>query len=643
MTLRERLRALDQLQRARGFKIAASALILAVGLIVLGVYFVTVTAPAGGLRLELPPGVAPELAQQQQRELELVSRLITGGGGRWGMAVGVLTVCSAALLAVWLGLGLTAVGVGLVSAAVVVPLFLYEPTAGLARLLAGVIVLGAALIVFMRGLQVVFSLPGPVFAVARNVIAEAVRLKVSLVFIVLLVFALASLPLLLDPEQALRYRVQAFLQYATGTSFWTIALLVLFFSVATVAFEQRDKVIWQTMTKPVAPWQYLLGKWLGVVGLALVLLSVAGSGVFLFTEYLRNQPALGEVRPFEPRGEGAPITEDRLVLETQVLSARRTATPLPARLLFGIDIEAAVNQRIADERRQDPTFQPTLADRNRIAREIDAAASLEYQSIDPVNEQYEDFRFVGLQRAKRADLPVTLRYKIEAEGQRPDVFYTMSFLFPDGTRYVRKTGLGFSHTLTISPDAITDDGVLDMRVVNGEVVATQSGAQGVVPNPGVVTFPSDGLEVSYAVGSYRLNFARVVLVLWVKLAFLAAIGVWSATYLSFSVASLVSMGTFFIAEGSAFVNKSLESFGPKNVQGQWEAWRYITGLIADGVSQVFLIYSNLRPTGRLSTGMLLSWSEVARGTLVLAGITAVLYATGVLIFRRRELAMYSGQ
>ena len=67
----------------------------------------------------------------------------------------------------------------------------------------------------------------PVFAIARNVLVESVRLKISLVFIVLLVFFLAGLPFFLDPAQPLRYRVQMFLTYGTGGAFWTLALLTV--------------------------------------------------------------------------------------------------------------------------------------------------------------------------------------------------------------------------------------------------------------------------------------------------------------------------------------------------------------------------------------------------------------------------------
>jgi hypothetical protein len=52
------------------------------------------------------------------------------------------------------------------------------------------------------------------------------------------------------------------------------------------------------MTKPVASWQYILGKWLGLISLAANLLAICGSAVFLFTEYLKTQPAHGELAAY---------------------------------------------------------------------------------------------------------------------------------------------------------------------------------------------------------------------------------------------------------------------------------------------------------------------------------------------------------
>ncbi|MEQ8771198.1 MAG: hypothetical protein RIB60_11900 [Phycisphaerales bacterium] len=645
MNFRERIRALDRFQQTRGFKIGASIAVLAVAIAVLAVYFVTATSPGGELTLNLPEGVAPQVLEQEQRELQLIQEALSRGEtGGAGVTVGVTTVSIIALVAVWFGLGLTYLALTIAAFAICGPLYLNPSTSDAGRLFAGVIALTMSFTVLLRGLRAVFSLPGTVFAIARNTLAEAVRLKLSMVFIVMLVFALAAMPLLLNDDQPLRHRVQAFTQYATGGGFWIIAVLVLFFSVATVSFEQRDKVIWQTMTKPVASWQYLLGKWLGVSGLAAVLLAVSSTGVFMFTAFLANQTAVGEIRPHVPADESANMTEDRMILTTQVLAARKIVPPVSAMTYFELDMDAALEQRIAQERRQNPDFTPTNKQRREYMVEIYDQLDLSYKSIHPIDEGYEGYVFEGLSAAKESDRPIILRYKINAEGNRPDKIYNLTFQFPDGSLITRRTGLGFSHTLTLTPDSIQDDGALYLRIYNGELrTSSDFTEQQFLPNPQVITFPPDGLEVSYSVGSYHMNFVRVVAVLWVKLAFLIAVGIFAATFLSFPIAALLAIGTFLVAESASWTIYSLESFSLQNHDKEWQLWRYLVANIARGVGNLFTVYAELRPTRRLSTGLLLSWSEAFRGTAVLMLTSVVLYALGVLIFRRRELATYSGQ
>jgi ABC-type transport system involved in multi-copper enzyme maturation permease subunit len=61
------------------------------------------------------------------------------------------------------------------------------------------------------------------------------------------------------------------------------------------------------------------------------------------------------------------------------------------------------------------------------------------------------------------------------------------------------------------------------------------------------------------------------------------------------------------------------------------------------VTWMFRTYSDLKPTTRLVDGRLLDWGNVSWGAIVLIAWTGALFAAGVGIFRRRELATYSGQ
>lgn len=649
MTIRERIAKLDHLQKGKLFKIIVSSVIAFAALLIIGNSMLnnSVENPEMAQLLnELPATVTnfageevenPRLARIQQTQ-----RMLNNAKPGTLIAAGAGVISLMLILVVWMGLGLV-----------------YPLLAGLAAgtyfvlqgssfelfgsIAVGMIILTLSFMVLLRTTSLALSSSNPVPAIARNVLAEAIRMKISLVFIVMLFFVLASMPMLLNDDQSLRYRVQSFLQYASGFTFLFIALLVVFFGAATVTYEQREKVIWQTMTKPVAAWQYLLGKWLGVVALAAILLTVSATGVFLFTEYLRNQPAAGEIAAYQA-ADGTGITEDRLILETQVLTSRVAVRPALPFSIRDPAFEQALEAQIQRERLTQPDYNPNMAERQALKQKIFQDEVSSYLSIDPNTEKQEVFTFYGLGRAKALDLPLTLRYKINAEGNRPDIFYILTFGFDDGTILPpRRTGLGFSHTMTLPPSVINSDGQIRLQIFNGQLLVADDGLIDIQENINTFTIPPDGLEISYSVGGYRPNFVRVFIVLWVKLAMLAMLAVWASTFASFPVACLIAGGLFFVGQSAGFVQDALPGWGMTNADGDPSIFRTVIYYFADWISSVFKVYNDLRPTARLSDGQMLSWASVSRGVFALGTISGVFYIAGVLIFRRRQLAIYSGQ
>src|SRR5262249_16456188 len=149
-----------------------------------------------------------------------------------------------------------------------------------------------------------------------------------------------------------------------------------------------------------------------------------------------------------------------------------------------------------------------------------------------------------------------------------------------------------------------------IRIANGDV---QRGTL----NPETISFPPGGLEVSYPAGSYRANFARVVAVLWVKLAFLAMLAIAASTFLSFPVPCMVCFPPFLAAEASKFILQSLESYTTETREGKTIVFNWVIDRVASGVGNLFKIYADLRPTTRLVDGLKLTWGDISWGVLVL--------------------------
>ena len=158
-----------------------------------------------------------------------------------------------------------------------------------------------------------------------------------------------------------------------------------------------------------------------------------------------------------------------------------------------------------------------------------------------------------------------------------------------------------------------------------------------------ISFPPDGLELSYSVGGWRANFVRVMVALWVKIAFLSMLAITCSTFMSFPVACLVSFGSFLAGETGGFLKDSLNVWSSTDEKDRVIVYKWIVEKVAIAVEWTFRTYTELRPTKKLVDGLYLPWEEVAWGTAVLAGCTVVLYLAGSFVFKRRELATYSGQ
>lgn len=170
------------------------------------------------------------------------------------------------------------------------------------------------------------------WAVVRHTLAQCLRMKIALAFIVLLGGALLVIPLTMREEATLANRLRVFLQYSASATALLLALVTLLLSVAVVTSDIRGKQIFTVVTKPLARWQYLLGRWAGVVLLSGILLAVATGIIYAVMQHLRGQKELS--------------ANDRRVVETEIFTARNQVGPRPT------DVTEAVQKRLTDLKNQ---------------------------------------------------------------------------------------------------------------------------------------------------------------------------------------------------------------------------------------------------------------------------------------------------
>jgi len=552
----------------------------------------------------------------------------------------------------------------------------------------------------------------PVVGVARTMIEEAIRMKVALIFILMLLVLLPVLPLILGSEDRVTYMVQRFLTYSMMIVAALLSVMTVMLGARSVSHELASKQVYMTLTKPLSRWQYLLGKWVGIGLLNLVLVSVSGVMIYGFTMAIAESPAMNR--------------SDRATLDREILTARKGVEPEPydtsnpdlsvARIVYNL----LEQKRQADPDRYGETGTPTAALPMDVQQEVRGEALSQWLTIEPGRDK--TFRFSGLAQAAAAaraaednvvtklmDLGLTAAQAQEylqiASGERAYLTFQPPVQVPqdliDELNSIREQ---HSITLVISPDtspAPANDMVeLGLRVNgvpwpapasptdppsirrlaietpqeinlpaaligdNGQLLLTifvpAQTIAGAEQTPIQLNGKDATVEVFYRTGSFAGNLAKAMGVMWLRLCFLAALGLVAGALLSFPVATLLCLVVLIMSVFSGYISEAvndyaslpttgstrdmvgawLDRFWEKLSAGElWDALKLIIRLIASTILFLMPSISDFTTNPFLSEGR-----QIPRDLLVDAvwkmGLlwTGVVGLIGLFLFQRKELA-----
>ncbi len=450
------------------------------------------------------------------------------------------------------------------------------------------------------------------WAVAVQMIREGIRMKIALVFILVLV---AIWPLLFTVEGdgvTLKSRIQMFLSWSLWIVGFVLSVLTILLSCWSLSNEIREKHIQMVAVKPIPRWQFVLGKWLGVVVLDVALLAGCGVIVYGFARYLGSRPPANEL--------------DEQGVKQEVLAARAGVPIKPPP-----DLEARVEQRI----RQLTQENRLSADRSpdAVRREIIEQLKSEYLSVQPGQIQTYLFRDLLVDRAP--DRYIYIRYKA-AYGQVPrgEVWHTVweAGDLDKGTKVAvleRKDPTERIHTILIPSECVDDAGTLRVRVVNLD------------PNA-VLSFGGEEgkLELLYHIGGFGWNLVRGLALIGVRLLFLAALGVLLSSFLSFPVACLAAVVVFVVASGQDFLADAMSWVAPSGSEGD------PLGPVGPAIRAMVQAFMWLVPNfARYDAVPTLADGQAVTLMWLLVGILELLIVRGLILgflacvlFTRRELA-----
>ena len=567
-------------------------------------------------------------------------------------AVGVLAWL---LIVIWTGVFVPSVLAAGGAILIALPAYL-RGHGGLAISIIGVGVLVTTFIILVRLLLIILGAiaspptrqtrhgnPGPIVqvaAVAQTVIRESIRLRITLAFIVVMLISLPLIPLWIDPTEPVRYQIQNFLSDSMALVYSLAAIMTLVLACATVSFEIRDRQIWHLVTKPLGRIQYLLGKWCGICLLNLVLILIGGLSIFGFTEYL-----------------GTRANDPQSVIEVydEILTARIGIRPTYDELTEVQVRELAYNEYQNDKITRD-RVEAGEADEFDVIRGIVQRLRREHldrqRAVPPGgfndNREYDArvYVFEGLGAAARSGRNLTLRYRCHIGRSESTDRYPIVFRFPEFGDEIQRDVIPEQWQRVMLPtELVGEDGTLQIQILNGGFSDSPSEASRMFfSNGATLMFDADEFEILWQASSFEANFFRAMIINWVKLGFLAMLGVVAATFLSFPVAMLLAFTVFLGGSMTPFISTSLAQFRPdQDAIMLIKLVQMLIAAVARAAEWLLSPFGEASPNRLVVEGRLVSVGGVFRDFAVI-GIfwCGSVLLVGWAVLRRRELATYSG-
>ena len=475
-----------------------------------------------------------------------------------------------------------------------------------------------------------------IWAVARKLIIEAMHRKVVIVLLVFFVVLTLSLPFILKTEGSLKSQTQLLLLYSLVLGLTLLSVLAIFVSSASICSEVERKHVQVTDTKPLARWQFLLGKWFGVVVMCSAILSVMAVAAAAITLRFVRKP---DVTRMLPREAAEALRKYDEVFDEVLVARRSIVPPWPKR---AFDLVEQHWQELKDRGEELPS---NVHQREGYKMRILDGVLSELYTVMPGHSLV--MKIDGLESGRQqGDLFV----RWEAFASTPGTNLMGTWVVMRRESVVDEEGKQAFQFVTVHVERPPVWGYASVSYAKNEFQMPAS----VVPADGTLFFRYDNLytraaamfnhtvpiEVLQEQGTFWPNYYRALLVLLCHVALLAALGVMAGSVFSFPVASLTVAFIFIVGLIGPWINNLLEPWSPTvdfpiHTDLLLTAWR--RGL--QGFLAVMPHFGKYNPLTDLTDGITVPWSFVGSAGAVMVFIKgAVAMLIGMYFYARRELA-----
>ena len=460
------------------------------------------------------------------------------------------------------------------------------------------------------------------WAVACHMIAEGLRMKIALVFLVLLGMIVVSLPFSISGDSSLTGAVQSFISYGLTATGFLLGVLTIFMS-RSLSDELVHRQAFLVLTKPIPRWQFVLGKWLGITILDAAFLAFSGLTIYGMVHYIIHTHP-----PIDQRLDEKELKGEVLVAR-HAIKAKLPDFTRAAEAEYERNLEEGIYANTSD---LDPQ-----KEKARLVKKYEARWGV----VGPLEDRV--FQFENVLCDRTLENTIQLRYKTEVSRYPPDEIFRAWWRFGDPSKgtptYTAPTRhvVGRFHTIRIPADAVAEDHTLTARFHN------ENPFEGEPQWGNVIEFlPSTGVEILFMVGTFEWNLVRLLILVMCKLMFLAAVAVLMTTVFSFPVACLAAFTIYVLAAARSFLGEAFDWTATSNAMTTSPVKDFLVEAVAFVLLTIYSVLPDFSRFDALETfvnGRNVSLVWVLQGISEVALLkTMIVLGLAMLVFHRREIA-----
>jgi ABC-2 family transporter protein len=453
-----------------------------------------------------------------------------------------------------------------------------------------------------------------IIAIAILSIRNAIRSKVVLCLLALLLVVITVVPLTIKSDGTAAGLIQILVSYTLGIAGFILAMTTLWAGSAAVSAEINNKTIQMSASKPVTKMQLWAGKWIGLNIMNTVLLIICGLSTFGVLKWHLHPDRLGN---------------PEMVAEAdQILAAREVRRPILP------DFESNAENKLRALMEIKPL--PEGITQQEVLQRLIQEGKIDFQTAQSTQPKKWEFKPVLFHSETKT---VSINYR-----------FSSSRIDQDSVKCHWRVGtpdqpdLFELKTTSVPRTQNHFDVTLDSRWENAPLVVTFSNESEAEST--LLFDPNEGLVMLIPRGGFAGNYVRAIAIMGGQLSFLTALGVTAGCLFSLPVATFFSLFVLLLIQMGSYVHAiaSANIVFPWQVStGQVMSWSAIALMIPFKMISLLLSpLTELNVLASLSTGRLINYQWVING-FFLQGIVYSLLLGWIAAFalNRRELALPS--